>query len=163
MRALYDAHVDRVYRLAYRMTGQDDLAQDFTQDAFVRAFERLPEFRGDSAFGTWLHTIATSVILNGMRKVRRFRERETELDDAFMAPARGRQPEPDVRERLARAIEALPEGCRAVFVMHDMEGYTHEEIGEALGVTAGTSKSHLSRARGKLRESLADFAREWVQ
>jgi RNA polymerase sigma-70 factor, ECF subfamily len=145
------------------MTGQDDLAQDFTQDVFVRAFERLPEFRGESAFGTWLHTIATSVILNGMRRVRRFRERETELDDSFLGPGSARRSEPDLKERLARAIEALPEGCRTVFVMHDMEGYTHEEIGEALGVTSGTSKSHLSRARGKLRESLADFAREWIQ
>ena len=165
-RELYDAHVDRVFRLAFRMSGREDLAQDFTQDAFIRAFERLHEFRGDAAFATWLHTIAASVVMNGMRRVKRFRTREAELDDglAEVVPARsGRQAEPDLKERLARAIDALPDGYRAVFLMHDVEGYTHEEIGAALGVQPGTSKAQLSRARAKLRDALADFAGEWVQ
>jgi len=165
-RELYDAHVDRVFRLAFRMTGREDLAQDFTQDAFIRAFERLHEFRGDAALATWLHTIAASVVMNGMRRVKRFRTREAELDDglAEVVPARaGRQAEPDLKERLARAIDALPDGYRAVFLMHDVEGYTHEEIGAALGVQPGTSKAQLSRARAKLRDALADFAGEWVQ
>src|SRR5690242_4346371 len=81
-RALYDAHVDRVYRLAYRLAGSDDLAQDFTQDTFIRAFERLKDFRGDSSFATWLHSIAVSVSLNGLRKVKRLRTREADLNDA---------------------------------------------------------------------------------
>ncbi|MFL5575956.1 MAG: RNA polymerase sigma factor [Gemmatimonadaceae bacterium] len=165
-RELYDAHVDRVYRLAFRMSGRDDLAQDFTQDAFIRAFERLAEFRGDAAFATWLHTIALSVVMNGMRKVKRFQTREAELDEgvALAVPAGGRrEAEPDLKTRLARAIDALPDGCRAVFLMHDVEGYTHEEIGAALGVQPGTSKAQLSRARAKLRAALADFAGEWVQ
>lgn len=162
-RALYDAHVDRVYWLAYRMSGRQDLAQDFTQDTFIRAFSRLHEFRGDSAFGSWLHTIAMSVILNGLRKTKRFDLREAVLDEAALVPSALRHAEPDLKERLASAIEALPEGCRAVFLMHDVEGYTHEEIGTALEINAGTSKAQLSRARAKLRVALADFAGEWVQ
>jgi len=163
-RALYDAHVDRVYRLAYRLAGDDVLAQDFTQETFIRAFDRLTTFRGDSAFSTWLHAITTTVVLNGLRKVKRFRQRETDLTDADgVSGGDGRrEAEPDLKVRLRRAIDALPEGYRTVFVMHDVEGYTHEEIGAALGVETGTSKAQLSRARAKLREALADFAGEWV-
>jgi RNA polymerase sigma-70 factor (ECF subfamily) len=161
-RALYDAHVDRVYRLAYRLAGDDALAQDFTQETFIRAFERLGAFRGDSALSTWLHAITTSVVLNGLRKVKRFRQREADLDDAHGVGSSRREAEPDLKVRLHRAIDALPQGYRTVFVMHDIEGFTHEEIGVALGVETGTSKAQLSRARAKLRESLADFAGEWI-
>lgn len=161
-RALYDAHVDRIYRLAFRLAGSDDLAQDFTQDTFIRAFERLSDFRGDSAFGTWLHSIAVSVSLNGMRKVKRFRGRETVLDEALDHKAGTRRAEPDLKVRLTQAIDALPPGYRTVFLMHDVEGYTHEEIAHALGLQPGTSKAQLSRARAKLREALADFAGEWT-
>ena len=161
-RALYDAHVDRVYRLAYRLSGSDDLAQDFTQETFIRAFERLAEFRGESSLFTWLHTIAVSVTLNGMRKVKRLHGREMELSDALDHGAPDRSAEPDLKHRLGRAIDALPRGYRTVFVMHDIEGYTHEEIAAALGLQPGTSKAQLSRARAKLREALADFAGEWI-
>ncbi len=161
-RALYEAHVDRVYRLAYRLTGDDDLARDFTQETFIRAFERLASFRGDSALSTWLHSIATSVVLNGLRKVKRFRGREADLETADRVAGGRRSAEPDLKERLHRAIDDLPERYRLVFVMHDVEGYTHEEIGAALGVETGTSKAQLSRARAKLRTALADFAGEWV-
>ena len=162
-RSLYDAHVDRVYWLAYRMAGRHDLAQDFTQDVFIRAFGRLHEYRGESAFGSWLHVITLSVVINGLRKVKRFGQREAELEEASMVVSTVRESEPDLKERLARAVDALPEGCRAAFLMHDVEGYTHEEIGAALGISEGTSKSQLSRARAKLRVALADFAGEWVQ
>jgi RNA polymerase sigma-70 factor, ECF subfamily len=161
-RALYDAHVDRVYRLTFRLAGDDDLAREFTQDTFVRAFERLATFRGEAKLSTWLHAIATSVALNGLRKVKRFQRRETELDDAATVTARGRAAEPDLKRRLAQAIDALADGYRTVFVMHDVEGYTHEEIGATLGIETGTSKAQLSRARAKLRDALADFAGEWV-
>jgi RNA polymerase sigma-70 factor, ECF subfamily len=161
-RALYEAHVDRVYRLAYRLAGEADLATEFTQDTFVRAFERLREFRGDAAFGTWLHAIATSVVYNGLRKIKRFRSREADLEDAERIGSTPVRAEPDLKIRLHRAIDALPHGYRTVFVMHDVEGYTHEEIAAALGVETGTSKAQLSRARAKLREALADFAGEWV-
>lgn len=161
-RDLYDAHVDRVYRLAFRMTGDPALAQDFTQDAFVRAFERLEGFRGDSSLSTWLHAVTASVVLNGLRKVKRFRQREADLESARRVAREEGGLEPDLRERLARAIDRLPEGYRTVFLMHDVEGFTHEEIARALGVATGTSKAQLSRARAKLRAELADFAEEWV-
>ncbi len=161
-RALYDAHVDRIHRLAYRMSGNADLAEDFTQDTFVRAFAHLADFRGDASFSTWLHAIAVSVTLNGMRKVKRFRERETELDDARELGAETREAEPDLKERLKVAIESLPEHGRVVFLMHDLEGYTHEEIGEVLDIPTGTSKARLFRARAALREKLAAFAGEWA-
>lgn len=161
-RALYDAHVDRVYRLAYRLAGDDALAQDFTQETFIRAFEKLDTFRGDSALSTWLYAITTSVVLNGLRKVKRFHTREADLEAADGVTGGRREAEPDLKTRLKLAIDALPDGYRTVFVMHDIEGFTHEEIGVALGVETGTSKAQLSRARAKLRESLKDFAGEWV-
>ena len=161
-RVLYDAHVDRVYRLAYRLAGDDALAQDFTQETFIRAFDKLDSFRGESAFSTWLHTITTTVVLNGLRKVKRFHKRETDIADAHAVGVSRREAEPDLKVRLHQAIDALPNGYRMVFVMHDVEGYTHEEIGAALGVETGTSKAQLSRARAKLRVALADFAGEWT-
>ncbi|HSD31432.1 MAG TPA: sigma-70 family RNA polymerase sigma factor [Gemmatimonadales bacterium] len=161
-RAMYDAHVDRVYRLAFRLAGDDDLARDFTQETFIRAFERIGTFRGESRLSTWLHAIATTVSLNGLRKVKRFRTRETALEAADGVAGGVRSAEPDLKTRLRHAIDALPDKYRTVVVMHDMEGYTHEEIAAALDMEVGTSKAQLSRARAKLRESLADFAGEWV-
>ncbi len=161
-RALYDAHVDRVFRLAYRFAGDRDRAQDYTQETFIRAFAKLGDFRGESALSTWICSIAVSVTLNGLRKVKRLRSREVELDvvEPGMLGVSRPAAEPDLKERLARAIDDLPEGYRTVFVMHDVEGYTHEEIGQALGVQSGTSKAQLFRARAKLRTALADFARD---
>ena len=161
-RALYDAHVDRVYRLAYRVSGDDDLARDFTQEAFIRAFDRLSTFRRESSFGTWLYTIAMSVALNGIRSVKRLRMREVSIDAAETIGTKERIADPDLKERLHKAIEGLPPGYKAVFLMHDLEGYTHEEIGEVLGIQSGTSKAQLFRARAKLREVLADFAGVWT-
>lgn len=163
-RELYEAHVDRVYRLTYRLAGGDtDLAQDFTQETFLRAFDRLREFRGDAALGTWLHSIAVSVALNGMRKVKRWRERETVLDDGLLAGRSDRQAEPDLKGKLREAIAGLPERYRVVFLMYDVEGYSHEEIGQLLDLPTGTSKARLSRARAKLRDALSQFAGEWVR
>ena len=159
-RALYDTHVDRVYRLTFRMAGDATLAQEFTQDTFVRAFERLGTFRGDSALSTWLHTIAVSVSLNGLRKVRRLR-REVQLDHAESLGSDRPRSDPLLRKRLDEAIDQLPPGYRTVFLMHDLEGFTHEEIGAALGIEAGTSKAQLFRARARLRERLADLAGAW--
>ena len=161
-RALYDAHVDRVYRLAYRMTGDEALAQDFTQEAFIRAFSRMHTFRGDSALSTWMHTVTTSVVLNGLRKVKKFRTSEIDLEQARGTAGGTRRAEPDLQDRLRQAVDGLPDGYRTVFVMHDIEGYTHDEIAGALGVATGTSKAQLSRARAKLRVELADFAEEVV-
>ena len=161
-RALYDAHVDRVYRLAFRMTGDETLARDLTQDAFVRAYDRIGGYRGEATLSTWLHSVTTSVVLNGLRKVRRIREREADLDAASGAASVDARSEPDLRDRLQAAISGLPDGYRKVFLMHDVEGYTHQEIARTLGVAEGTSKAQLSRARAKLRVELADYAEEWV-
>ena len=152
----------RVYGLVYNMTSNHEETNDLLQDIFLKAFRSIKGFRGDSSFYTWIHTIATSVSLNGLRKVKKFRTRESSLDDALTVGAVTRRAEPDLKERLRQAIDNLPEGYRTVFVMHDMEGYTHEEIATALGVQPGTSKAQLFRARAKLREALADFAGEWV-
>lgn len=162
-RELYDRHVDRVYRLAYRLADGDvELARDFTQDAFIRAFDRLPEFRGDAALSTWLHSITVSVALNGMRRVRRWRSREAQLDEATECAAAVRQTEPGLISRLRAAIASLPAKYRVVFLMYDVEGYTHEEIGAALGMPTGTSKARLSRARARLRTELAEYAGDQV-
>jgi RNA polymerase sigma-70 factor (ECF subfamily) len=159
-RAMYDAHVDRVFRLVYRMAGDLDRAQDYTQETFIRGFARLREFRGEAALSTWLCSIAISVTLNGLRKVRRMMEREVVLDDVVPAGRSTPAADPDLKERLAQAIDSLPDGYRVVFVMHDVEGYTHEEIATSLGVHPGTSKAQLFRARARLREALADFAKD---
>ena len=162
-RRLYEAHVDRVFRLCYRLANGDDArAQDFTQETFVRAFSRLAEFRGAAALGTWLHSIAVSVSLNGMRRVKRWDGREISLDDVVEVGSVKREAEPDLKRKLRRAIAQLPEHYRVVFVMYDMEGYTHDEIGAVLDMPTGTSKARLSRARAKLREALAEFAGEWA-
>jgi RNA polymerase sigma-70 factor (ECF subfamily) len=162
-REMYDAHVDRIYRLAYRMTGEEELAREYTQDTFVRAFQRLGDFRGDAALATWIHSIAVSVVLNGLRKVKRMRQREMDLDGAPELTVSQAPSEPKLRERLRTAIDALSERYRLVFVMHDIEGFTHEEIGSSLQVAVGTSKAMLFRARARLREQLADIAQEFVR
>lgn len=160
-RALYDAHVDRIYRLVYRMAGDGDLAEDLTQDTFIRAFERLDQFRGESSLATWLHSIAVSVTLNGMRKVKRIGLRTTELEETPLLATETRDLPPDLRTRLFQAIDALSEKLRPVYIMHDIEGYTHEEIGTSLGIPIGTSKARLFDARAKLRTALAPFAGDY--
>jgi RNA polymerase sigma-70 factor (ECF subfamily) len=160
-RALYDTHVERIYRLAYRLTGVEHLAREVTQDTFVRAFAGIEGFRGDSAFGTWLHSIAVSLSLNELKRRKRERARNAPLEDAMTLPESAPLSDPLLREKLMEAVNDLPEGCRTVFMMHDAEGHTHEEIAAALGVTVGTSKAQLARARGKLRVALAQFAEEW--
>ena len=160
-RVLYDAHVDRIYRLAHRMAGDRDLAEDFTQETFIRAFERLAQFRGDASLATWLHSIAVSVTLNGMRKVQRIRLRTTDLTDMPLLATPSRELPPDLKTRLFQAIDALSEKLRVVFVMH-VEGYTHEEIGASLGIPTGTSKARLFDARAKLRTALAQFAGDHI-
>lgn len=159
-RAMYDAHVDRVWRLVFRIVGDPDAAQDCVQETFIRAFAKLGDFRGESALGTWIGSIAISTALNALRKVKRNRGREVELDEALPIGARDQRAEPDLKARLHQAIDALPDGYRAVFLMHDVEGYTHEEIAGTLGVQPGTSKAQLFRARAKLRTALAEFAPE---
>jgi len=156
-RQLYNGHVDRVYRLAYRMTGDGTLAEDLTQDTFIRAFDKLTHYRGDGPFGGWLHRIATSVIYSALRKRQRIRRFETtEVDPAQLDTAGGPDPrDRDLRRRLNAAIGTLDVNHRLVFVMHDLEGFTHPEIAAAMDTPVGTAKARLSRAREKLRHMLS--------
>lgn len=166
-RTLYDNNVDRVFRLSFRMAGEEDVAKDLTQEAFLRAFQRLDQFRGDAAFSTWLHSIAVSVGLNWLRTVDRHRKRKRALEDAAAGnpgpgPAGSRAAEPDLKDHLDRAVEGLPEAYRTVFLMYDLEGYTHREIADAMGVAEGTSKARLSYARAELREALGEEIKEYL-
>lgn len=149
---LYRTHVSRVSGLVRRMMGTEH-ALDVTQDIFVRVWQKIGTFRGESAFGTWLHRVAVNVILQKRSSLRTERERFTDDEPAMeAAPSRSRSDSANVD--LERAIARLPQGARTVFVLHDVEGFTHEEIGEFLGVTSGTSKAQLHRARMILRDYL---------
>ena len=153
---LYRAHVARVHSLARRLGGADE-ADELTQEVFVRAWQGLAGFRGDAAFGTWLHRVAVNVILSRRAAHAIRRERIVEGDAPFetlATPGSGREHRMD----LERAIRRLPDGARRVLVLHDVEGYKHEEIAAALGVTVGTSKAQLHRARMLVRDHLAGEA-----
>ncbi len=155
-RALYDTHAPRVYSLAYRLSGDAEKAREVTQDTFIRAFSRLSQFRGDAAFSTWLHRIVVSVVSNSRRTDVRF-GREVTLDEAQSIAVAAPESDPDLKECIARAVERLSEAYRTTLIMHDIEGYTHAEIAEILGVPEGTSKSRLSAARAQMRQDLAAF------
>jgi RNA polymerase sigma-70 factor, ECF subfamily len=149
---LYQRHVPRIHSLARRMLGPEH-ADEVTQDAFVRAWNKLGTFRGDSQFGTWLYRLATNVMLAHRANLAKQRSRYSDLDAA--PNAAGRALRPELKLDFENAIETLPAGAREVFVLYDVEGYKHEEIAEMLGITAGTSKSQLHRARMMLREVLS--------
>lgn len=153
---LYRAHVGRVYSLCVRMCGSRERAEELTQDVFVRAWEKLPQFRGESLFSTWLHRLAVNVVLNARKSEGRQRSRWTDsVDEDMDGYASAREAAPGVGLDLEAAIASLPAGARRVFVLHDVEGYKHEEIAEQLGVTTGGSKAQLHRARMLLREALS--------
>jgi RNA polymerase sigma-70 factor, ECF subfamily len=162
-RELYDAHVGAVFRLALRMTADEQLAQDATQDAFVRVFRGLRGFRRDASLRTWIHQVAVAATLNMRRSRTRWHNRFTDIEAADEQGHAERQPstEPDLRDRLYAAIDALPDIYRAVFVLHEIEGHTHEEIGVMLRIPSGTSKARLNEARAKLRRALHAFEGEW--
>lgn len=153
MEALYREHSGRVYSVVRRIVGDDHLAEDVSQDAWIRAFEKLGSFRGDAAFGTWLHRLAVNAALTRLR--RHARRPDVELAAERPTPP----PEPDevvLNQRvLGQALDRLPDGYRRVLVMHDVEGMTHEEIAERMGIATGTSKSQLHKARARMREYLA--------
>src|SRR3954463_2884156 len=143
LRALWARHAPHIDLVVRRLVGQDhDLAADIAQEVWIQIFRALPSYRGDSQFGTWAHRIAVNRTLNALRKTRRLANLETEVQEDSASV------EPDVeRSFIAQSIEEatakLSPGARAVFVMHDVEGYTHEEIAEELGITTGGSKSQL--------------------
>ena len=150
---LYRSHVDRIYSLALRMTGEE-LAEDLTQEVFIRAWKKLGSFRGDARFGTWLHRLAVNHILSRRETVRKREARHVTgqgIRDASTAPRR--RAAADGMD-IESARQTLPSRAKEVFVLYDVEGYAHEEIAEMTGVSVGTSKSQLHRARKLLREQL---------
>ncbi|MGQ0537666.1 MAG: RNA polymerase sigma factor [Gemmatimonadaceae bacterium] len=166
---VYRSHVGRVFSVCVRMTGDRRLAEELTQDVFVRAWSKLGLYRGESAFSTWLHRLAVNVILNARktegRERGRFGSGVDEIDEVTVAPhapqassmvwpsgAGGAGGATAID--LEAAIAQLPPGARRVFILHDVEGYKHEEIAQMFGITAGGSKAQLHRARMLLREAL---------
>jgi RNA polymerase sigma-70 factor, ECF subfamily len=151
-RDLYRQHAGRVYALCLRLTGDRREAEERTQDVFVRLWDKLRSFRGDSAFSSWLHRLAVNVVWNERRTTGRREQRvmTAEAPDAA-APHYDR---PILSIDLERAIAELPDGAREVFVLFDIEGYGHGEIAELTGIAEGTSKAQLFRARRLLREKL---------
>lgn len=149
VQALYERYAPRVYAVVRRIAADEDLAHDYAQEAWIRAIRALPTFRGDSRFSTWLHRIAVNSALQALRKAETRTKRERPMPDAIpVLPASG---DALLQKRLEWALDQLPEGMRRVLILHDVEGYTHEEIGDLLGVTSGTSKSQLFKARAKMR------------
>lgn len=154
IQSLYTRYADRVYSVVRRLAGDDMLAEDWAQEAWLRAMRALPDFRGESQFGTWIHRIAVNSALYGVRGRERRSARELPLPDTGRAAGRGDQTL--LRVRLERALEQLPSGMRRVLILHDVEGYTHAEIGILLGVSPGTCKSQLFKARARMRQLLGD-------
>lgn len=153
IRSLYDRFAPRVYAVVRRIAGDDELAQDYAQEAWIRAIRALPSFRGDARFSTWLHRIAVNSALQALRKSQTRKKREGPFPE--QVPVAPREGDTLLQRRLEGALDRLPERMRKVLILHDVEGYTHDEIGDVLGVTAGTSKSQLFKARAKMREMLA--------
>lgn len=154
---LYRSHVNRIFSLCTRMCGSRVRGEELTQDVFVRAWEKLPQFRGDAQFSTWIHRVAVNIVLTDRKNEARDRKRlieddpeggDTPLQRASVTPGYGD------RMDITAALEELPPGARQIFVLHDIEGYKHEEIAEMCGITAGGSKAQLHRARLLLREAL---------
>lgn len=152
---LYHQHVRRVYALCLRMTANVSRAEDLTQKAFLIAWEKLPLFRGESAFSSWLHRVTVNVVLNDLRAEFRRNQRVFCTDDpAAFETVTAAPPPAGMRLDLEAAIATLPTQARAVFVLHDVEGWRHDEIAAQLGVAVGTSKAQLHRARKLLQEAL---------
>jgi RNA polymerase sigma-70 factor, ECF subfamily len=154
MRALWAEHAPRVDAVVRRLVHDLDEAADIAQEVWIQIFRALPTFRGDSQFSTWAHRIAVNRTLNALRRARRLLGAHEELTEES-AIVEDDVEQPFVRESITRALEKLPRGARTVFVLHDVEGFTHEEIAEQLGITTGGSKSQLFKARAKLRRMLA--------
>jgi RNA polymerase sigma-70 factor (ECF subfamily) len=153
-RDLYHQLAGRVYALCLRLTGDAGAAEERTQDVFVRAWDKLRSFRGESAFSSWLHRLAVNVVMNERRTTIRREQRVTPMATPEVLERGKGEPTVGLGIDLERAIAALPEGAREVFVLYDIEGYSHGEIAELTGIAEGTSKAQLFRARQLLREKL---------
>jgi RNA polymerase sigma-70 factor (ECF subfamily) len=160
---LYRAHAPRLYTLMRRMTGSETEAEDLLQDVFLQAHRKIRGFRGESSLGTWLYRMAVNHCLDHLRGRQARMARATGgYDDDLLTEAAA--PAPVVptaisRVDLERAIARLPEGCRTAFVLHDVEGFAHHEVATMLGISEGTSKSQVHKARGRLRAILSTAVR----
>ena len=154
LRSLWSQHAPHIDAVVRRLVGDPDLAADIAQEVWIQIFRALPSWRGDAQFGTWAHRIAVNRTLNALRRSRRLEKLEAEIDEDVASV------EPDgerslILQSIEEAAAKLAPGARMVFILHDVEGYTHEEIAESLGITSGGSKSQLFKARAKLRRLLA--------
>jgi len=156
---LYQTHLPRVHSLVRRMAGGRD-TDELTQDVFVRAWQKLGTFRGDSAFGTWLHRLAVNVVIERFRTEALRRQRLHDGEDVFETLPAPVLRSGDLSMDFEAALEKLPDGAREIFVLHDVEGYKHHEIGTLLEISPGTSKAQLHRARMMLRRHLRPGATE---
>src|SRR4051812_4103504 len=151
---LYRAHVSRVHAICLRMTANFSRAEELTQKAFLTVWEKLPLFRGESAFSSWLHRVAVNTVLADLRAEHRRTQRVFGTDDPAIFETPPNAPPAGMQMDLDQAIAGLPPQARAVFVLHDVEGWQHNEIAEQLGVAIGTTKAQLHRARKLLQEAL---------
>jgi len=152
---LYREHVGRIYLLCLRMCGDRSAADELTQEVFVRAWQKLGTFRGESAFSTWLHRVAVNTVLGARRSTARRESRVRTVGDDLPLDLATTESHPGQTLDLERSIAALPEGARTVFILHDVEGFRHAEIARLTGLAVGTSKAQLHRARRLLRKALA--------
>jgi RNA polymerase sigma-70 factor (ECF subfamily) len=152
---IYHQHAARIYTLACRMAGSPEDGEDLLQEIFLQAHRKLGSFKGDSSLGTWLYRLALNHCLDYVRSRRAKMNKLTETLDAETSyqPV-ARRDTPIARLDLERALDRLPDGCREAFVLHDVEGFDHKEVGRLLGVAEGTSKSQVFKARAKLRALL---------
>lgn len=161
LRQLWMENAPHIDAVVLRLCGDRDLAADIAQEVWIQIFRALPSYRGDSQFGTWAHRIAVNRTLNALRKVRRIAKVETDVEEETVAAPDDPAAEAErsfVAQSIDQAVQRLSPGARTVFLLHDVEGYTHEEIAQELGITAGGSKSQLFKARAKLRRLLAHLA-----
>ena len=154
LRSIWTQHAPRIDAVVRRLVGDPDLAANVAQEVWIQIFRALPSYRGDSQFSTWTHRIAVNRTLNALRSLRRIGKSEVEIDEQTASV--DHEGDRSMRmQTIDEAVQKLSPGARAVFVLHDIEGYTHEEIAEELGITSGGSKSQLFKARAKLRRMLA--------
>jgi RNA polymerase sigma-70 factor (ECF subfamily) len=154
LRAIWTQHAPRIDAVVRRLVGDPDLAADVAQEVWIQIFRALPTYRGESQFSTWTHRIAVNRTLNALRSLRRLSKSEVEIEETTSAVDHDGD-RTLLAQTIDEAVQKLSPGARAVFVLHDVEGYTHEEIAQELGITSGGSKSQLFKARAKLRRLLA--------
>ncbi len=154
LRSIWTQHAPRIDALVRRLVGDPDLAEDVAQEVWIQIFAALPSYRWEAQFSTWAHRIAVNRTLNVLRSRRRLAQREVEIEEETLSVEHEGE-RALVAQSIDEAVQQLSSGARTVFVLHDVEGYTHEEIAEELGITSGGSKSQLFKARAKLRRLLA--------